>query len=190
MRTNWKIDPAHTDISFSARHMMVSTVRGSFRDVDGELVLDEADPTATRGEIRVATASLSTGSDARDQHLRSADFFDAETYPWIVARVVAIEPAGDTYRVAADVEIRGVTRPVVFDAAFNGIVAGMRGGRHAGFHLTGTLDREAWGLTWNVALEAGAWLVGREVRLEIEVAVDELAAPASVPTEVGSRAIA
>jgi polyisoprenoid-binding protein YceI len=186
MSTTWKIDPAHADIGFSAKHMMVTTVRGKFDQVEGELVLDEADPTATSGEIRVASASLSTGFEARDQHLRSADFFDVETHPWIVAKVRSVEPNGDGYRVTADVTIRGVTRPVVLDAEFNGIVPGMRGGRHAGFHLTGKVDREAWGLTWNVALEAGAWLVGREVRLDIDIAADEVAAPAEVP----ARAVA
>jgi len=176
MKTNWKIDRAHTDIAFSARHMMVTTVRGTFDQVEGELVLDEADPTATRGEIRVAVASLASGFDARDQHLRSADFFDADHHPWIVARVRSVEPRGDRYAVTADVTIRGVTRPVTFDAELNGIVPGMRGGRHAGFHLSGAVDREAWGLNWNVALETGGWLVGREVRLEIDVAADEVGA--------------
>ncbi len=181
MTTTWKIDPAHTDVAFSAKHMMVTTVRGKFDQVEGELVLDENDPTAARGEIRLAAGSLSTGFDARDQHLRSADFFDAETYPWIVAQVIRIEPRGDNFRVTADVTIRDVTRPVTFDAEFNGIVPGMRGGRHAGFHLTGTVDRETWGLNWNVALEAGSWLVGREVRLDIDVAADEIAAAAEAP---------
>jgi polyisoprenoid-binding protein YceI len=181
MSSTWKIDPAHTDIAFSAKHMMVTTVRGKFDRVEGELVLDEADPKSATGEIRVAAASLSTGFDARDQHLRSADFFDAEDHPWIVARVHRVEPKGDDYRVTAELTIRGVTRPVVLDAEFNGIVAGMRGGRHAGFHLSGKIDREAWGLTWNVALEAGAWLVGREVRLDIDVAADEVTVTAEVP---------
>ena len=181
MTTTWKIDPAHTDVAFSAKHMMVTTVRGKFDQVEGELVLDENDPTAARGEIRLAAASLSTGFDARDQHLRSADFFDAETYPWVVAQVTRIEPRGDSFRVTADVTIRDVTQPVTFDAEFNGIVAGMRGGRHAGFHLTATVDRETWGLNWNVALEAGSWLVGREIKLDIDVAADEGAAAAQVP---------
>jgi polyisoprenoid-binding protein YceI len=178
MTSTWKIDPAHTDIGFSAKHMMVTTVRGKFDEVAGELTLDEADPRSASGEIRIAVASLSTGFDARDQHLRSADFFDAAAHPWIVARVSRVEPNGDDFRVTADVTIRGVTRPVIFDAEFNGIVPGMRGGRHVGVHLTARVDREAWGLNWNVALEAGGWLVGREIRLDIDVAADEVAVPA------------
>ena len=173
--TTWRIDPAHTDIAFSAKHMMVTTVRGKFDQVEGELRLDEADPTAASGEIRIATASLSTG-------------FDAEAHPWIVARVTTVEPRGDDYRVTADVTIRDVTQPVTFDAEFNGIVPGMRGGRHAGFHLSAKVDREAWGLNWNVALEAGSWLVGKEIALDIDIAVDELAVAA--PVENPARAVA
>lgn len=174
--TTWKIDPAHTDIAFSAKHMMVTTVRGKFDGVGGTIELDEADPTATTGQIRVSAASLSTGFEARDQHLRSADFFDAENHPDIVARVASVEAkGGDDYRVTADVTIRGVTRPVTFDAELNGVVPGMRGGRHAGIHLVGKINREDWGLNWNVALEAGGWLVGRDIRLEIDVALDEVA---------------
>jgi len=179
--TTWKIDPAHTDVAFSAKHMMVTTVRGKFDQVEGEISLDENDPTAASGEIRIAAASLSTGFDARDQHLRSADFFDAGTSPWIVATVRKIAPKGDDYVVTADVTIRGITKPVTFEAEINGIVPGMRGGRHAGFHLVGKVDREAWGLTWNVALEAGSWLVGRDVKLDIDVALDEVAVAGQEP---------
>ena len=185
---HWKIDPAHTDIAFSAKHMMVTTVRGKFDQVEGELQLDETDPTVASGEIRIAAASLSTGFDARDQHLRSADFFDAEHHPWIVARVTEVEPHGDDYRVTADVTIRGVTKPVTFDAEFNGIVPGMRGGRHAGFHLAAKVDRETWGLSWNVALEAGSWLVGKEVKLDIDIAADEVAASVTSESRVRSAA--
>jgi polyisoprenoid-binding protein YceI len=185
MTNTWKIDPAHTDVGFSATHMMVTTVRGKFDVVEGELTLDEANPLSANGEIRVATGSLSTGFDARDQHLRSADFFDAAAHPWIVARLTRVEPRGDDFRVTADVTIRDVTRPVTFDTEFNGIVPGMRGGRHAGFHLTAKVNREEWGLNWNVALEAGSWLVGREIRLDIDVAADEVAVPEVVAHEVG-----
>jgi polyisoprenoid-binding protein YceI len=184
MTNRWKIDPAHTDVGFSAKHLMVTTVRGKFDRVEGELTLDEANPLSAWGEIRVAAASLSTGFDARDQHLRSADFFDAETHPWIVARVTKVVPKRDRFLVTADVTIRDVTRPVTFDAEFNGIVPGMRGSRHAGFHLTGKVDREDWGLNWNVALEAGGWLVGREIRLDIEVAADEVTVAAETPVRV------
>lgn len=175
----WKIDPAHTDIAFSAKHMMVTTVRGKFDQVEGELLLDEHNPTNSRGEIRVAAASVSTGFEQRDQHLRSADFFDAANHPWIVARVTDIEQKGDRYLVHTDVTIRGVTRPVTLEAEFLGVVKSMQGGRHAGFHLEGKVNREDWGLTWNMGLEAGGWLVGKEIRLDIDIAADAAAAEQS-----------
>ena len=173
--TTWKIDPAHTDINFSAKHLMVTNVRGRFDDVEGEIELDPADPTAATGEIRIDAATLSTGFEARDNHLRSADFFDVERYPQIVARVNRIEPKGSRYVVTADVTIRDVTRPIAFETEFLGVVQGMSGGRHAGFQMTAKINREEWGLNWNMALEAGGWLVGRDIKLEIEVALDEVA---------------
>ncbi len=173
--TTWKIDAAHTDINFSAKHLMVTNVRGKFDSVEGEVELDEADPTAATGEIRIAAATLSTGFEARDNHLRSADFFDVERYPWIVARVARIEPKGDRYIVTADVTIRDVTRPIEFQTEVLGVVRGMSGGRHAGFQMSAKVDREDWGLNWNVALETGGWLVGRDIKLEVDVALDEVA---------------
>ncbi len=175
----WKIDPAHTDVSFSAKHMMVTTVRGKFDSVEGELELDEAHPLNSHGEIRVAASSLSTGIQMRDDHLRSADFLDVEHHPTIVARVAKIEPRGDRYRVATDLAIRGLTRPLVLNAKFLGIYPGMRGGRRVGFALSGTIARKVWGLNWNVALEAGGWLVGEDVRVEVDIAADEVVEQAS-----------
>ena len=188
--STWKIDPAHTDVQFSAKHLMVTNVRGTFHAVEGELEIDEHDPSSARGEIRIGTASVSTGMQQRDSHLRSADFFDSEAEPWITARLVGVEPAGDRYRVSTDVTIRGVTRPVVFDGEFLGIVPNMDGGRHAGFELSAKVDREDWGLTWNVGLEAGGWLVSKQVSLQIVVAADEVASAAGRTVEAITRAAA
>jgi len=151
----------------------VTTVRGKFDTVEGELELDEAHPTNARGEIRVAASSLSTGIGRRDDHLRSADFLDAEHHPPIIAQVAKIERRGDRYRVTTDLTIRGLTRPLVLTAKFLGIYPGMRGGRRVGFALSGTIARKVWGLNWNVALEAGGWLVGEDVKVEVEVAAEE-----------------
>lgn len=179
--STWKLDPAHTDVTFSVKHMMVTTVRGKFDAVDGELELDldANDPSTASGEIRLGAASLSTGSDKRDAHLRSPDFFDADQYPEIVATITGIEPDGDDYKVNADVTIRGIARPVTFDGRLLGIVPGMRGGRHAGFELAATIDREQWDLNWNMALDVGGWLVGKDVKLAIDVAADEVEAVAA-----------
>jgi polyisoprenoid-binding protein YceI len=137
--------------------MMVTTVHGKFHQVEGELELDELDPTRSRGDIRAAAASLSTGVEMRDNHLRSADFLDAEHYPWVVARTTAIERTDDRYRVQAELTIRDETRPVTFDAEFLGFYPSMQGGRRVGFHLDAKLMRTDWGLNWNMALEAGGW---------------------------------
>jgi len=188
--TTWKIDPAHTDVSFSAKHMMITTVRGKFAVVEGELELDESEPTRSRGEIRVDAASLSTGFDARDQHLRSPDFFDAETHRWIVFRATGVRPKGDgEFSVTGDVTIRGETRAVTFDVEYLGTTPGMRGGRHAGFTAKAKVNRKDWGLNWNMALEAGGWLVADDIKLEIDVAADEVAVEAGTAAEPAREAV-
>lgn len=175
----WKIDPAHTDVSFSAKHMMITTVRGKFDRVEGALELDEEQPTRSRGEIRVGAASVSTGFEARDQHLRSADFFDVEKHEWIVVKTTSVTASDDgTYKVTADITIRGETRPVTFAVDYLGNTPGMTGARHVGFTARARVNRKDWGLNWNMALEAGGWLVGDEIKLDIEVAADEVTAVA------------
>jgi polyisoprenoid-binding protein YceI len=172
----WTIDAAHTDVLFSAKHMMVTTVRGKFHDVDGTLVLDESDPTHSAADIRIAAESLNTGAAPRDAHLRSADFFDVERYPFITFRSTAVEHVrGDAYRITGDLTIKDTTRPATFDATFLGFYAGMKGGRRAGISARTRINRKDWGLGWNVALEAGGWLVGEDVTIEVEVAVDQVA---------------
>jgi polyisoprenoid-binding protein YceI len=172
--STWTIDAAHTDVTFKAKHMMITTVRGKFDRVEGSLELDESEPTRSRGEIRVAAASLSTGVERRDEHLRSADFFDVANHEWIVVRATDVRARNDgNYDVTADVTIRGITAPVVFRVAYLGVGPGMQGGRHVGFSASATVNRKTWGLNWNVALEAGGWLVSDEVTLEIDVAADQ-----------------
>jgi polyisoprenoid-binding protein YceI len=174
--TTWKLDTAHTQINFSAKHMMVTTVRGTFHDVQGTIELDETDPTRSRGEFRVATASVDTNFGARDAHLRSADFFDAETYPTIAFVSTAIRHIGDdAFEVTGDLTIRDVTREATFKVELDGIVPGMSGARHAGLTASAKVDRSDWGLDWNVALEQGGWLVGKEIKLDLAIAADEVA---------------
>jgi polyisoprenoid-binding protein YceI len=175
--TTWNIDPAHTDVLFSAKHMMVTTVRGKFHDVTGTITLDEEHPANSSGTFTIGVASLNTGVEQRDGHLRSADFFDAEHYPtatFVATRVDA--RGGKDYAVTGDLTIRGTTRPVTFDVELLGFYTGMNGARRAGFHGTGRIAREDFGLSWNVALESGGWLVGKEVKLELDLAVEAAAA--------------
>lgn len=173
--TRWTIDPSHSQIGFSVKHMMVSTVRGRFTDFAGEIEFDEAQPEHSRVDVSIDAASIDTGADQRDAHLRSADFFDADTYPDLTFTSTAVEPAGSGYRIAGDLAIRGEARPVTLEAKFQGIVPGMQGGRRAAFSASTRISRKSWGLTWNVALETGGWLVGDEIRIDIDVAAVEVA---------------
>jgi polyisoprenoid-binding protein YceI len=175
------IDPAHTDVSFSAKHMMITTVRGKFQAVKGTLEIDETDPIRSRGEFRVEAASLNTGVGARDEHLRSPDFFDAATHPAILFRSTGIErTSDDRFAVTGDLTIRGETRPITFQVELLGFYTGMSGARRIGLTARTTLNRKDWGLNWNVALEAGGWLVGEDVRVEIDVAAEEVTAAREV----------
>lgn len=186
--TTWKLDTAHTQIAFSAKHMMVTTVRGTFHDVEGTIELDETDPTRSRGEFRVAAASVDTNFGARDAHLKSPDFFDADAYPHLTFASTAIKQIKDgEFEVTGDLTIRDVTKPATFKVELDGIVPGMHGGRHVGLTATTKIAREDWGLGWNVALEQGGWLVGKEVKIEITIAADE-AAVAEAPELVASGA--
>jgi len=174
------IDPAHTDVLFSAKHMMVTRVRGTFKDVRGTLELDETEPTASRAEIVIAAASLDTGFGARDTHLRSDDFFAVERYPEIRVVSTAIRAkGGNDFVVTADVTIRDVTKSVDFDVEFLGFYPAMDGARRAGFTARARVNRKDWELDWNVALEAGGWLVGDQVKIEVDVALQESIAVAA-----------
>jgi polyisoprenoid-binding protein YceI len=178
--TTWNLDAAHTDVTFATKHMMVTTVHGKFTAVEGSLELDEADLGASRGSFAVRADSIDTGVEQRDGHLRSADFLDAGSYPLITFTTTGVTAkGGDDYAVTGDLTIRGVSRPVTFDVEFLGRYQGMNGGLRAGFHGSARINREDWGLTWNVALESGGWLVGKEIRLEIDLAVEQAHAAAT-----------
>ena len=184
--TTWNLDTTHTDVIFATKHMMVTTVRGKFGNVAGSLELDPANPTASRGSFTVKAASLNTGVEQRDGHLRSADFFDADTYPDITFTATSVtHKSGNDYVVTGDLTVRDVTKSFAFDVEYLGLYQSMGGARRAGFHATGKLNREEFGLIWNVALETGGWLVGKDIKLEIDLAVEE-AAPVAVAAGAAS----
>jgi polyisoprenoid-binding protein YceI len=165
----WKIDPAHTRVGFVARHLMVTKVRGLFTDVDGEIRIGET-PQDSSVQIRIAAASIDSGNKDRDQHLRSPDFLDVETYPYLTFNSTGIEVTGDsTLQLHGDLTIRDVTRPVTLDVEYEGLTPDPWGGTRAGFAATTEIDREDWGLTWNVALESGGVLVSKNVKIELDV---------------------
>jgi polyisoprenoid-binding protein YceI len=166
----WTLDPHHTTVSFSAKHLGVATVRGHFNKVDGEIELDDPnDPTTARGTIVVDAASVDTGNEGRDNHLRNADFFDVERYPQIRFQLKRVEKVGDDkYGVVGDLSIHGVTREIALDYEHNGAVTDPYGNLKVGGSLTGTLNRSDWGLAWNVPLGGGGMLVSDKIKLEID----------------------
>lgn len=167
----WDLDPTHTSLEFAVRHAMVTTVRGRFPGVTGELRIDGSNPTASTASVDVSLASVDTGSADRDAHLRSADFFDVENHPVMSFRSTRVElgRGPDSYRLAGDLSIKGVTREIVLDLTYNGSATDPFGNLRAGFEGTGTINRKDWDLTWNVALEAGGLLVADKVKLTLDV---------------------
>lgn len=169
----WQMDPAHTLVGFSARHMMFTTVRGQFRDVKGQIVVNEENPEESSVEVEIDAASIDTGVGQRDDHLRSADFLDVANHPTIRFRSTRVEGAptkpGDRFKLHGELTIRGVTKEVVLDARFEGTGKDPWGGDRAGFSAKTKIDRRDWGLTWNQALETGGILVSNDINIEIDV---------------------
>jgi polyisoprenoid-binding protein YceI len=173
----WYIDPSHTAVNFSVKHMMLSTVRGKLGKVRGRIELDPAQPEKGDFEVAAAIKGITTGDAKRDGHLQSPDFFDAERYPEVRFKSNAIFPKGDGhYTASGDLTIREVTRPVSFDVELVGVVDNGQGGQHLGAAATVTIDRSDFGLTWNVPIPNGV-LVGEKVKIEIDLeAIDEASA--------------
>ena len=179
-RNTWTIDPAHTNVEFAVRHLMISTVKGRFADVTGTVDLDLANPGAARVDVTIGASSIDTRNGDRDAHLRSPDFFDVEQFPELryVSRKIDALPDG-SFRVTGDLTIRGVTREVPLHATLEGTGADPWGGHRAGFSATGKLNRADYGLLWNKVLEAGGVAVGEEVKLSIEAELVQAAAKAA-----------
>jgi polyisoprenoid-binding protein YceI len=166
----WQIDAAHSEIQFSARHMMISTVRGQFKNFTGTVEADEQNPTAAQVDVRIEATSLVTGDEKRDGHLRSPDFFDVETYPYITFKSTRVEQLDDQHgKLYGDLTIRNVTKPVTLDVEYAGQATSPWGTTSAGFSAQTKISRKEWGLNWNVALETGGWLVGDEIKINIEL---------------------
>jgi polyisoprenoid-binding protein YceI len=164
----WTIDPAHTSVGFVARHMMISKVRGRFKEVAGTVTIGEA-PEDSLVDITVQAASIDTGLPVRDDHLRSSDFLDVANHPQLSFRSTKLEPKEENgFSLTGDLTIRGVTRPVTLDLEFLGTAKDPSGDRRVAFEAKAEINREDFGLTWNQALEAGGVLVGRQIDLEIE----------------------
>jgi polyisoprenoid-binding protein YceI len=169
MSTTWQIDPSHTDAGFAVKHLMIATVRGRFSDVKGTVVVTGDDFGTAQLDVTIGTASVDTREPKRDQHLRSADFFDTERFPVMTFTSRKVARVGRGYSVAGDLTIRGVTRPVVFDVIDEGRARDPWGGQRAGFSATAIINRQDFGLTWNSVLEAGGVLVGDDVKISVDL---------------------
>lgn len=165
----WSIDPAHTTVEFSVKHLMISTVRGHFGAVTGTIVLDEQNPAASTVTAEIDVTSVNTRQEQRDAHLRSADFFDVENFPSIKFQSTRIERDGDHFDVYGQLTIRDVTREVVLHTSDEGRGGDPWGGQRAAFSATTRIDRRDFGLTWNQALETGGVVVGNDIKISLEV---------------------
>lgn len=169
---SWQLDPVHTHIGFSVKHMMVSTVRGQFKQYRGTLNIDPADFAKSTFEGEIDVASIETGNSQRDDHLRTSDFFDAPNHPKITFKSTAIQPKGDgEFVVHGDITIRGVTQAIALDVEFHGTSKNPWGKTVAGLSAKGTVNRKDFGVSYNALLEAGGVAVGEKVKIEIEVEV-------------------
>lgn len=164
------VDAAHTLVEFSARHMMITNVKGSFSGVSGTVDFDQSNPTAATVDVSIDVNSLSTQNEQRDGHLKSPDFFDVANYPTITFKSTSVEKTGDAdYKVTGDLTVHGTTKPVVLDAEFIGEGKDPYGNQKAGFSAKTSISRKDFGLNWNVALESGGVLVSDKINIQLEV---------------------
>jgi polyisoprenoid-binding protein YceI len=169
IKGEYTLDPAHTRLGFSTRHAMVTTVRGSFKEFTGDAVVDTANPSASKVTVNIKAASIDTGVADRDAHLRSADFFDAETYPEITFVSTDVQRDGEDWVLTGDLTIKDVTKPITITFEPTGSARDPFGNIRIGFEGQATLNRKDWGLTWNAALETGGWLVSDKIKLDLDI---------------------
>jgi polyisoprenoid-binding protein YceI len=169
-KTTLQIDPLHSFLEFSGRHMMVSTYKGRFTGVSGTIVLDQANPAESSVDAVIDATTVYSGSDQRDGHLKSADFLDIENHPTLTFKSTHVEPNGaDSAKVTGDLTIRGTTRPITFDVEFFGLEQNPMGGQVAGFEAKTSFNRKDFGLVWNYPLASGGVVVADKVKLEIHI---------------------
>lgn len=169
-RTSWQIDPAHSSIEFSARHMMVTTVKGRFTGVSGTITIDESNPANSSAEAVIDAKTLETGAEQRNQHLKSSDFFEVDKYPTITFKTTRIQLEGrERAKVHGNLTMHGVTREIVLDTELNGYGKNPWGKQVAGFDARTSISRKDFDLNWNVALETGGVLVGDTIKIELGI---------------------
>ena len=166
---DYTIDTSHSRLGFVARHAMVTKVRGQFGGFEGTARIDESNPSASKVDLTIQVASVDTGSADRDGHLKSGDFFDAETYPTITFSSTEVKRDGSDWAVTGDLTIKDVTKPVTIEFEHTGSARDPFGNLRVGFEGETTINRKDWGLTWNAALETGGVLVSKKITLQLDI---------------------
>jgi polyisoprenoid-binding protein YceI len=164
----WTIDPSHSEVSFSVRHLMVAKVRGTFETFEGTLTIAE-DPLASSVEASIDLASINTRDEQRDGHLRSPDFFETETYPTMTFRSTSVTPDGDDFKVIGDLTLKGTTRQVELDLEFNGVHPDPWGGTRAGFSAETEISRKDFGVDFEVPMDGPGVVVGDKIKVMLEI---------------------
>jgi polyisoprenoid-binding protein YceI len=170
MKTTWKLDPVHSEVTFKVKHMMITNVSGTFKEFSVEAETEGEDFTKSDVTFTARAASVETHNAQRDAHLRSPEFFDAEKFPEIKFKATKYERLdGDSYKLQGDLTMKGVTRNITLNAEYGGIQKDPYGNIKAGFSINGRLNRKDWGLNWNAALETGGVMVSDDVRINCEI---------------------
>jgi polyisoprenoid-binding protein YceI len=170
VKTKWVLDPTHSEVHFKVKHLVISTVTGTFKVFNGSFETESEDFSNADIEFSMEAGSIDTNQEQRDAHLRSADFFDAEKYPAITFKSTSFEKEDDDdYKLTGDLTIKGVTKPVSLDVELGGVATDPYGNEKAGFEITGKISRKEFDLTWSAVTEAGAIVVGDEIKLNINL---------------------
>jgi polyisoprenoid-binding protein YceI len=174
----WDLDVAHTRLGFSAKHAMVTTVRGAFEQFEGSVTLDGEDPAASSAQVTIQAASFASGNEQRDGHVRGADFLDVENHPTLTFRSTQVRRDGDDFVLVGDLTVRGTSRPVEITVELEGVEKDPWGNQRIGFTGETTISRKDFGLTWNVPLDGGGILVSDKVKITLDVSAVKVEASA------------
>lgn len=169
-KVKWVLDPAHSEILFRVKHLMITNVKGEFRKFEAEVTVGNNDLSTVKAWARIDATSIYTNDESRDVHLKSADFFDSEKHKEITFESTSFRKvSGDQYEMSGNLAIRGISKEVTFEVEYGGVNTDPWGNEKSGFSLEGKINRKDWGLNWNAALEAGGFLVGDEVKITAEL---------------------
>jgi polyisoprenoid-binding protein YceI len=167
--TKWVLDPMHSEVQFKVKHLVISTVSGFFKKFEGELITENEDFTGAEIDFSLDVNSIDTTQPQRDEHLKSAEFFDAATYPKISFKSTSFTADGDDYKLVGDLTIKDVTKPVTLAVEYGGNAGDFYGNTKAGFEVTGKINRKEFGLTWDGVTEAGSIVVGEDIKLSMNI---------------------